>query len=145
MSQPCVTKCYPMSYNEGTDNQNPWNIMVNSRNRWEKLMKSNDSMPFLFNCGIPHLFGFKAPRFHHSRVSPGGGSFDFQGQLIKQNWHRYFSYLIQLNHAFLRKRFLEGLWWGDPEQTYDTWNGALPKHPSPDHCSIYWTQFETPS
>ena len=41
--------------------------------------------------GTPDLFGFKVPRFHHSRVSPDGGSFDFQGQLIKQNWHIFFS------------------------------------------------------
>ena len=31
-------------YNEGTDKQNSWNIMINTRNRWEKLMKPNDNM-----------------------------------------------------------------------------------------------------
>ena len=31
-------------YNEGTDNQNSWNIMISSKNRWEKLIKSNDNM-----------------------------------------------------------------------------------------------------
>ena len=76
-----------------------------------------------FNWGTPHLFGFKIPRVHHSHVSPDGGSFDFQGQLIKQNWHIFFSashfqvfpcfdvlyvyrfletYLICLNNIYIR-------------------------------------------
>ena len=44
-----------------------------------------------FNWGTPHLLGFRIPRFHHSHVSPDGGSFDFQGQLIKQNLQKCFS------------------------------------------------------
>ena len=64
-----------------------------------------------FNSGTPapDLFGFKVPRFHHSRVSPDGGSFDFQGQLIKQNWHKYFSALrtFRLSPVLYVYRFLE--------------------------------------
>ena len=66
-------------------------------------------MQFLFNLGAPDLFGFKVPRFHHSRVSPGGGSFDSQGQLIKQNWHKYFSALrtFRFSPVLYVYRFLE--------------------------------------
>ena len=34
--------------------------------------------------------GSKVPRFHHSRASPNGGSLDFQGQWIKQNYMNIF-------------------------------------------------------
>ena len=71
--------------------------------------RTTENMQFLFNLGAPDLFGFKVPRFHHSRVSPGGGSFDSQGQLIKQNWHKYFSALrtFRFSPVLYVYRFLE--------------------------------------
>ena len=66
-----------------------------------------------FYFGYPWFVWFQSSEVPSlTRFPRCGGSFDFQGQLIKQNWHKYFSVLrtFRFSPILYVYRFLEIYW-----------------------------------